>query len=136
MDEVLLFTYYIFILQSLILGSILGFYHKIWWFDLLCHFISGCLTVIVAFVVLQKNHLVHINYKWFGILFITIFTISIAAIWEYFEFTIDKIGGTDTQYVTDTGVSDTMEDMLIATLPGVVGSVYYLKYLNRSKEGK
>ena len=62
MDEVLLFIYYIFILLSLILGSILGFYHKIWWFDLLCHFRSGCLTVIVAFVVLQKNHLVHINY--------------------------------------------------------------------------
>ena len=81
------------------------------------------------------NLLVTISYN-ITCVFITVFTISIAAIWEYFEFTIDKIGGTDTQYVTDTGVSDTMEDMLIATLPGVVGSVYYLKYLNRSKEGK
>ena len=95
MDEVLIFFYYLFLLLALVMGSILKFYYKIWWFDLFTHFISGLMTSIVAFILLQENKLVKKKYKWIGFLFILMFTIGIAACWEYFEFTCDKLFHSD-----------------------------------------
>ena len=131
MDEVLIFFYYLFILLSLVMGSILKFYYKIWWFDLFTHFISGIVTSIVAFILLEKNKLINKKYKWFAFLFIVVFTVSVAACWEYFEFFCDKLLGGDSQWVFATGVDDIMTDMLIATLAGVISSIYYLYYLNK-----
>lgn len=133
MDEVLIFFYYLFLLLSLVMGSILNFYYKVWWFDLLVHFISGIVTGIVAFILLQKNRLVNKKYKWLGFLFILLASIGIAAFWEYFEFTCDKIFHEDSQWVRSTGVDDTMTDMLIATLGGLLSSIYYLYYLHKKK---
>lgn len=134
MDEVLIFFYYVFILLSLVMGSILKFYYRIWWFDLFTHFISGIVTSIVAFILLDKNKLINKKYKWFGFLFITIFTISIAAGWEYFEFFCDKLFDGDSQWVFETGVDDTMTDMLIATLAGLLSSSYYLYYIKKKNK--
>lgn len=131
MDEFLIFFYYLFLLLSLIMGSILKFYYRIWWFDLFTHFISGIMTSIIAFILLQENKLITKKYKWFGFMFIIIFTISIASGWEYFEFFCDKLFKCDAQWVIETGVNDTMTDMLIATLGGILSSIYYLYYLNK-----
>lgn len=133
MDEVLIFFYYLFLIIALVMGSLLNLYYKIWWIDLLAHFISGILTSIVAFILLQKNKLVDKKYKWFGFLFIIVFTTSIACCWEYFEFLCDKIFHEDAQWVIKTGVDDTMTDMLIATLGGILVSIYYLYYLKKKK---
>lgn len=131
MDEFLIFFYYLFLLLALVMGSILKFYYRIWWFDLFTHFISGIATSIVAFILLEKNKLVNKKYKWFGFMFIILFTISIAAGWEYFEFFCDKLFHSDAQWVFETGVDDTMTDMLIATLSGILSSIYYLYYLKK-----
>lgn len=135
MDEVLLFFYYIFLLLSLVLGSILDYYCKIWWFDLFTHFISGILTSIIAFIILQENGLIRQDNKRFCVLFFIIFTIGIAGCWEYFEYFCDKIFGADCQYVKESGVDDTMTDMLIATLASIFVSIYYLYYMNKKKKG-
>lgn len=131
MDEVLIFAYYIFLLLSLVFGSILGCYRSIWWFDLLSHFTSGFLTSVLAYVILDKNNLVNKKNKWFSFMFIIIFSIAIAGIWEFFEFTLDLIIGGDTQHSLDTGVNDTMEDMLIATLASIISGFYYLFYIKK-----
>lgn len=131
MDEVLIFFYYFFLLLAMVMGSILNFYYKIWWFDLFTHFISGILTSIVAFILLQESKLVNKQYKWFGFLFIIVFTTSIAAGWEYFEFFCDKVFHEDAQWVAKTGVDDTMTDMLIATFGGILVSIYYLFYIRK-----
>lgn len=135
MDEVLVFFYYLLILLSLFFGSILKFYYKIWWFDLLVHFISGILSSIVAFIIIKENKLINNKYKWFNFIFIIIFTISVAACWEYGEFFCDKIFKTDSQWVFNSGVDDTMTDMLIATLSGILSSCYYLFYIKKNKDG-
>lgn len=132
-NDVLVFFYYAFLLLALVMGGCLGFYYRIWWFDLLCHFISGLLTSQVAFILLDKNDLIKKKYKWFSFFFIIIFSICIAGCWEFLEFTIDKFGGT-TQKVLETGVNDTMEDMLIAALASIFYSFYYLYYFKK-KEG-
>ncbi len=135
MDEVVIFFYYIFLLLSLVLGSILDYYCKIWWFDLFTHFISGILTSIVAFIILQENHLIKSNNKSFCILFLIVFTIGIAGCWEYFEYICDKIFHADCQYVKETGVDDTMTDMLIATMASILVSIYYLYYIRKKEKG-
>ena len=63
MDEFLIFFYYLFLLLSLVMGSVLKLYYKIWWFDLFTHFISGIMTSIIAFILLQKNKLITKKYK-------------------------------------------------------------------------
>lgn len=131
MDEVLIFFYYLFLLLALVMGSLLKFYYKIWWFDLFTHFVSGLMTSIIAFIILQENKLVKKKYRGFGFIFILVFTISIAAGWEYFEFICDKLFHGDAQWVVETGVNDTMTDMLIATLAGLLSSIYYLYYLHK-----
>ena len=136
MDEVLIFFYYVFLLIALVMGSLLGFYNKIWWIDLLAHFISGILTSIVAFILLQESKLLNQKNKWLGFLFIIVFTTSIAAGWEYFEFFCDKIFHEDAQWVIKTGVDDTMTDMLVATLGGILVSIYYIYYLQKKKRNR
>lgn len=133
MNEVFIFSYFLFLLLALVMGCILNFYSKIWWFDLLVHFLSGIATSMVAFILLQKNKLIHRKYKWIGFLFIIMTTIGIAACWEYFEFVCDKIFQADAQWVALTGVGDTMTDMMIATLGGILSSIYYLYYLSKNE---
>ena len=129
MSELLKFFYYLFILLAIVMGSFLGFYYKIWWFDLLVHFISGIVTSIVAILILKSNKLNNIKYSKFIFMFILIFSIALAGCWEYLEFIWDKLFYTDTQWVGASGVDDTMTDMLIATLAGILSSIYYLCYL-------
>lgn len=66
---------------------------------------------------------------------------SIACGWEFFEFFSDKIFGGDVQYVVETGVTDTMEDLLMGTLGSLfVSIVTYWKmkkdrsYIKKIKE--
>lgn len=133
MNEILIFIYYLFLILALVLGSILGVYHKIWWFDLFTHFLSGIITSILAFIILEKNKFVNKNNKLFCLIFILFFTISIATCWEYFEFTSDKLFKIDVQLVAKTGVDDTMTDMLIATLGGIVSDIYYFYYICKKR---
>jgi uncharacterized membrane protein YjdF len=135
MDEFLILFYYLFLLLALVMGSVLNFYYKIWWFDLFAHFISGFMTSIIAFILLKENKLVNKKYKWFGFLFILMFVVSIAAFWEYFEFVCDKLFHGNAQWV-ETGVDDTMTDMLIASFAGLLSSIYYLYYLHKKNSGR
>lgn len=133
MDEVLIFFYYLFILLALVIGSVMGLYYKIWWFDLLVHFVSGFMTSIVAFVILQENKIIKKKNKWFCIAFIIIFSVFIGACWEYFEFFCDKLFKADAQWVKKTGMNDTMTDMLIATLASILSALYFIYYFHKKK---
>lgn len=133
MSRLLIFFYYLFILLSTVMGSLLGFYYKIWWFDLLVHFISGIVTSIIAVSILESNKLNNKKFSKFIFVFILVFSISIAGCWEYLEFICDKLFNTDTQWVGASGVDDTMTDMLIATLASLLSSIYYLFYLHKDK---
>ena len=50
----------------------------------------------------------------------------IASIWEFLEFGADTFFGMNVQHSLDTGVRDTMEDMLIAFLGSLIVSISYL----------
>lgn len=117
-------AYYVFILISLALGSILGLYHKISWFDLLAHFLTGIVSSLAALIILEKVGLLKEERVGFIFFFMLLLGLAVSSCWEFFEFFSDKIFDGDTQFVKSTGVDDTMEDMLIAFLGSILFSGY------------
>lgn len=129
--------YYLFLLIAMILGSSLDFYYKISWFDLLAHFLSGVFTSFISLILIKKKGLLEDKNKYFIVLYMIAITLTVASLWEFFEFTSDKLLHGDVQWVKETGVDDTMGDMLIAFLGSILYSIYFLirvkskEYLNK-----
>ena len=68
---------------------------------------------------------------WFNILFIIAFSALCAFAWETFEFVCNLLVGGDAQRVAETGVTDTMLDMIVAFIGAVLFSIgYYVKRKN------
>ena len=114
------FVYIVFIILTMLLGSIMGFFSLISWYDSFTHFLSGMFTFVMGifFLVWFKEH--SDKKILFSCLFAMMFTFMIAVLWECVEFTIDNVMGTDTQKVLTTGVHDTMKDMICAILGSIL----------------
>ena len=120
------FTYVIFVILAQFLGSVVNLYNMTSWYDLFTHFLSGVLTTFLALVIMNWLGVYKEKNKWFNVLFMICFTFMVASIWEFTEYISDVIMKTDVQHVLDTGVSDTMEDMLIAFLGSIIVAVSYV----------
>lgn len=128
-------VYVLFIILAQFLGSVVNFYNKIWWYDLFAHFLSGILTSVLSLVVLNWFGVYNRKNKWFNFLFIISFTLMIASIWEFMEFGTDTFFGMNVQHSIETGVRDTMEDMLVAFLGSLIVSISYLVENKVAKNG-
>ena len=101
MSDLMEILFYMFVFCAQILGEVYHFYifYPVW--DLLLHSLSGFLFASIGFSILN-------NYKIKTILVALIFSISFslanALIWEFFEYSSDKILHTDMQ--KDILVSD------------------------------
>ena len=127
-------VYLIFIFFGHFVGSIMGVYNQIFIYDKIIHTLSGVLTALFALVILKNMNLYHFDHVLFNILFILVFTLAIAGIWEIFEFTNDTLFQADAQHVKTTGVGDTMWDMIVAFLGSIVVSfIYGVEYLKKKK---
>lgn len=126
------FIYVLFMILAQFIGSVVNLYNHTWWYDLFTHFLSGVLTTILALVIMNWLGVYNEKNKWFNFIFMISFTLMIASLWEFMEFGTDLVMGTDVQHVLDTGVADTMEDMLIAFLGSIIVGV---KYLFEGKSG-
>ncbi len=124
-SDALEFVFVIFMILAQLLGSVLCWYDSIWWYDLFAHFLSGVLTSILALVIMNWMK-INVKNKWFNVIFMIGFTLMVASLWEFGEYAADLIMKTDVQHVLDTGVSDTMEDMLIAFFGSVITCALYL----------
>ncbi len=125
MSETLKLLYYLFVIIALILGSLCGWYYKISWFDLLAHFLSGIVSSVGTLIFLNHKKLLKKEHLTLTIIMILAVSTLVASGWEFFEYFSDKIFGGDTQWVQETGVNDTMSDMLIAFLGSTIFSIYY-----------
>ena len=119
-------VYLIFIIFAHFLGTILNFYYKIGIYDKAMHGLSGVMTSILAIIILVKSKCYEKNPIWVNVLFIISITLTVAALWEFFEFTNDNIFGKDAQKVLTTGVDDTMLDMISAFAGSIIFSVIYI----------
>lgn len=124
---------YIFCMFALVLGVMLNFYDKIWWWDLLMHVVSGVVLGIITNVMLDRIQ----DRKKVEVLTRFLFVIGVATLggvfWEIYEFSIDAIAGLDTQKVIMTGVSDTMEDVIANLIGSIIAGTYFAKFGGNNK---
>ncbi|WP_346936470.1 hypothetical protein [Clostridium sp.] len=112
-----------FIFLSLLLGRMYNMYSILPWWDLFLHFASGVLLGFLALAILKpligESNLKILPPLFIGI-YILLFTISGAALWEFWEFAGDQLFGFDSQL---NSLMDTMTDMIVGSLSGVILSI-------------
>ena len=134
-NDAMEFVYVVFIILAQLLGSVVNLYDGVWWYDLFTHFLSGVLTSVFALVVMDWFGVYKEKNKAFNALFMICFTLAIACLWEFLEFASFVFLGMDVQHHLTTGVFDTMEDMLVAFVGGIIVCVSYLLESKVSKNG-
>lgn len=123
----------LFVMISSLLGSCYGFY-DINHYDDFLHLWSGLITVSIAFSIItffhRDNELKNIN-KYFIIIYVFMFSMGVASLWEISEFFIDKFLGMHTQA---GGLVDTMIDMIDALVGTIIMLPFIYKKLNSTNK--
>lgn len=112
--------YFLFIFFAYYLGCIINLYNITWWYDLLMHFISGVVSAYLGYYVLKKMGLYQKERKLFNFIFCFAITVMVAGLWEIGEFSMDVISGSNLQHAVETGVFDTMEDIICGSCGGLI----------------
>lgn len=124
--------FYIFIFIAEFLGCIVNLFKFITWFDTLSHFVSGIYFFIIGLKLLRLMNKFDEQNKMFNIIFAVAIALSSACIWEIFEFSIDSLFSMNLQHNIDTGVVDTMQDIIACTLGTFISEItYYFKSKKR-----
>ena len=121
-----------FVFLSLFLGSAHDFYDRFWWWDIVLHTGSGFLLGIVGFIALyllnQTDRLPQELSPAFRCFFGVTFAVFLGVLWEIFEFAADHIAPYWNMQSGETGVADTMWDLIVdtigAAIVGLMGYVY------------
>lgn len=124
--------FYIFIFIAEFLGCIVNLFKFITWFDTFSHFVSGIYFFIIGLKLLRLMNKFDEQNKMFNIIFAVAIALSSACVWEIFEFSIDSLFNMNLQHNIDTGVVDTMQDIIACTLGTFIsGITYYFKSKKR-----
>lgn len=125
------FIYYIFIFLAQFLGGILNFYKRVSWFDVFTHFISGMVFCYIAFFIMSKLEKRN-NYRSFIYFLYSMGVVALSAVlWEVVEYVGDLVLGTNLQHNIETGVNDTMEDMIVALMGGFIAYIILVVKLGK-----
>lgn len=122
----------VFVFLSLFLGSARDFYYHFWWWDMILHAGSGFLFGIVGWIVLfllNQTHRLPAGVRpeflcFFGVTF----AVFVGVLWEIFEFTVDTIWPHVNMMSSETGVADTMHDLIVDTLGAITVAFMGLAY--------
>lgn len=112
-----------FIFAALFLGETRDYYGRFWWWDIMLHTTSGALLGILGFLLVHVlNGIprlgVHMR-PGFVAFFAFCFALTVGALWEIFEFAMDKLAGMNMQkpFLGDpSGLTDTMWDLIVDAL--------------------
>ncbi|MCC3869963.1 hypothetical protein [Terrisporobacter mayombei] len=125
-NDMLIIMLDLFILFSLVLGTSYGLY-KINYYDDILHIWSGAIGSVVAYTIInvctKKEDRKNIK-KVFFFIFIFMFSLGIANLWEILEFTLDLLFKINCQA---GGLKDTMIDMV----DGLIGTLIITPFLLR-----
>lgn len=113
-----------FIFLSLYLGSARDFYYHYWWWDVVLHACSGFLLGIIGFLTLfllnKTDRLPPGVRPAFLCFFGVTFAVFLGVLWEIFEFTVDSLFPWINMQSRETGVIDTMLDLIVDLLGAIV----------------
>lgn len=114
-------------------GETLHFYRDLWWFSWVVHLINSFLIATIIYGMLLR-HCKHQS-KFFMFLTTVAFTALVGVVWEVCEFAIDSTTGSNMQRFNDsvTGIAfigqravlDTMVDLMMDTLGGIMAGLYF-----------
>ncbi|MCC0781706.1 hypothetical protein IR152_00875 [Clostridioides sp. ES-S-0108-01] len=119
----------LFIMFSSLLGTCFNFY-DINYYDDFLHLWSGVISSIVAFSMIRYFYIqkdISKMSKIFLVIFVFMFSMGVASLWEIGEFLMDTFIGTTTQA---GGLEDTMIDMVDALIGTIITIPFIVKKSN------
>jgi len=119
------------------LGVLLRYYNSVDIYDIVMHLLSGVIFTLVGYMIYGKcNKRPHKRCE--NCLLQTVFALSfsmlIAVLWEIAEFVVFLLIGHDAQHHLDTGVFDTMEDLISCLIGSLVIAADYLLSVKLKKK--
>lgn len=133
----------LFVFATLYLGEVHDYYVRFWWWDAALHTTSGLLLGILGFMfVYMLNEDRHVDMHMrpsFVALFAFFFAVALGALWEIFEFAMDRLFGTNMQPATPgdpSGLTDTMHDLIVDTVGAAVVALAGWRYFSRPRTSR
>ena len=133
----------LFVFATLFLGEVRDYYQRFWWWDVTLHTTSGLLLGVLGFMfVYMLNEDRHVDLHMrpsFVALFAFFFAVGIGAIWEIFEFAMDRYAGTNMQPAIPgdpSSLTDTIHDLIVDTVGAAVVSVAGWRYFARVRASR
>ncbi|MBD3669731.1 MAG: hypothetical protein HUJ29_03075 [Gammaproteobacteria bacterium] len=130
----------LFVFASLFLGEVRGYYTRFWWWDLVLHTGSGFLLGVLGFLlvhIMNETEKIDVHMKpGFVAFFSFVFAVAVGAVWEIFEYSMDVFFGLNMQKEMlgdDSGLTDTMWDLIVDSIGALVIAVLGYSYLKTSK---
>ncbi len=120
------------------LGNSIGLY-RLPWYDKTLHLSSSMLVATIGFLAIYLLHLTYNTrfHPWLDGLAILLVTLGVGALWEIAEYVVDQLFGLRTQGAPNlNALDDTMFDLILDGVGGVLGSVLGPLYIRRSKRSR
>lgn len=116
----------IFVFFASLWGSCLGGY-TLPYYDKFTHFGSGILICELAYI-LYKHYLRNDDRVSLMCIFINALNAAVALCWEFYEYALLVFFNYDAIRHVATGVHDSITDMLVAILGGILLTIYLVRY--------
>jgi len=122
-----------FCFLSLFLGSATDLYYRFWWWDALLHttsgFLLGTLGFLAVFLLNRTDRLPREVRPEFVCIFAFAFGVTLGVLWEILEYGLDLMWPYLDMQTRESGVRDTMHDLIVDTLGALIvsamGWAYY-----------
>lgn len=130
-------VYYLFFFFCLPFGNSLEAIAWLPGFDKILHFSSGfvgAVTALVAYRILRRKEPFSVKREfatmaWFSFCV----NVTIAAVWELYEYAIFYFLHIDAINFATTGINDTMQDILVCLIGGIVLILLFARYCKKDK---
>ena len=124
----------LFVAGTLFLGEVFDFYGRYWWWDMVMHATSaigfGLIGFVLVFMMFQGDR--YAAPPLAVAFFAFCFAVTIGALWEVFEFSMDQAFGTNMQ---KSGLMDTMGDLIVDMAGALLGAATGFAYLKGQARG-
>jgi hypothetical protein len=124
----------LFVFGTIFLGEAFNFYEKYWWWDVLLHGVSamgfGVIGFLFIFYLFEGDK--YAAPPWAVAFFAFSFAVTIGAMWEIFEFSMDQTFGMNMQ---KSGLVDTMWDLIVDSIGAFIGAISGFFWLKGRQEG-